>query len=426
MRIIYIITSFLALSLCLIVEANHYFPKYFSTKKGGINREGRKIGLRKTPDQNLPMIEWLPDGAFAPVELEGERWAFIIYKDKKYAIPKKRFNLGYTKLYDLFLVPTEKYLFYKNWMSRNMGWVHICSVLSIIACLTLRSRKRKVITRQIRQQKVNINQVEENEESHGENLSKQLSQSEYTPWTPEPIEYQESIRNEKLKEGFIKELFESQRFMEARLIKFKGRIEEMEIAAEKMREEYENKKEAARILGVYLDSSQIPALVKGRLFEVFAARIWDADRRTTIQSWTPDKGINENIYIKSNGDPDFLLELDTQYESESKFMAVECKYRSIYECGDGQVINWIKYYQYKRYEDYQKCNGRDVYMLLGVGGDPRCPDNLYLGTLEELKRRSEYDEREKFKTLYSTTKSFEPFRVRELTMMDSVYRCVGN
>ena len=60
-------------------------------------------------------------------------------------------------------------------------------------------------------------------------------------------------------------------------------------------------------MGVDLEGSNIDGLVKGRLFELFAANIWNEDNDTTIEDWTSDKGIFEGVYVKSNGNPDFLL-----------------------------------------------------------------------------------------------------------------------
>jgi hypothetical protein len=233
-------------------------------------------------------------------------------------------------------------------------------------------------------------------------------------------------KNDSVKQDLINELLKSKIFLEALNAEYRGKIEEMEIAANKMHEEYERKKEDAKILGVDLDSSKLPALVKGRLFEIFAAKIWDADNRATIQSWTPDKGISEGIYIKSNGEPDFLLELKTQ--TGSSLMSIECKYRSIYkpQGNNEKRIQWIKYYQYKRYEEYQECTGRNVYMLLGVDGDPRSPDHFYLGPLLKLKDKSLFDDREGFKNYYAAQEALEPFRVEALTMMDSIFSCLGD
>ena len=407
--------SFLILSVCLVVETSHYLPEYFPAIEGGVNKEGQSVGLRERADQSLPMIEWLPDGAFAPVQFEGERWVHIVYKNQKYAIPKKRFSLGYSNLYGLLAVPTNKYQRYRVWISQHIRWFHFCLTFSIPLWLVVR-RKRKSLA---------LKQTFKNPSILQYPRIIEPETSETRMYLPVPSESKKYDQQDDAKQKLIKELYESKAFLEALNAEYEGTIEKMEIAAEKMREEFEHKKKDALILGVDLDSSQLPALVKGRLFEIFAAKLWDNDSRVTIQSWTPDKGIQEGIYIKSNEEPDFLLELKTQAGCECQLMAIECKYRSIYTDprNDEQIISWIKYYQYKRYEEYQESTGRNVYILLGADGDPKLPKHLYFAPMSELKKKSKYDKREDFKNLYATVNLFEPFEITASEMMDSIFSC---
>jgi hypothetical protein len=418
----------LLIMLCLVVESNHYLSEYFPAIKGGVNKEGRSVGLRKSADQRLPMIEWLSDGTFALVEFEGERWVHIVYKKQKYAIPKKRFSLGYSKLYGLFTVPTRQYQRYQIWTSQHIRWFHFGLVFSIILLVIVRRKQN------------NVNRTKPKPNRNNQIIQRQPLIAHEQPITKtyvtDPVDSQRATivlgptltdqQKDDIKQNLIKELYKSKKFLEALNAEYRGRIEEMENAANRMREEFEEKKEDAKVLGVDLDSSKLPALVKGRLFEIFAAKIWDADSRATIQSWTPDKGINEGINIKSNGEPDFLLEL--KRDTESTLMAIECKYRSIYkpQGNNEKIIQWVKYYQYKRYEQYQECTGRNVYMLLGVGGDPKSPDNLYFGPLSKLKSKSSFDDREDFKNLFAVQEALEPFKVKSLTMMDSLFSCLDD
>lgn len=405
--------SFLILSVCLVVETSHYLPEYFPAIEGGVNKEGQSVGLRERADQSLPMIEWLPDGAFAPVQFEGERWVHIVYKNQKYAIPKKRFSLGYSNLYGLLAVPTNKYQRYRVWISQHIRWFHFCLTFSIPLCLVVR-RKRKSLA---------LKQTFKNPSILQYPRIIEPETSETRMYLPVPSESKKYDQQDDAKQKLIKELYESKAFLEALNAEYEGTIEKMEIAAEKMREEFEHKKKDALILGVDLDSSQLPALVKGRLFEIFAAKLWDNDSRVTIQSWTPDKGIQEGIYIKSNEEPDFLLELQTHIEL--KLISIECKYRSIYTARDmsEKRIQWIKSYQFRRYKKYEKRTGRKVYMLLGADGDPRSPNYLYFAPLSELQKKSSFDNRENFKNYYAAPEALEPFRVTASTMMDSIFSC---
>lgn len=415
MRKMYIM-SFMILSLCLVVETSHYLSGYFPAIEGGINKKGRSVGLRKRADQSLPMIEWLPDGAFAQVQFEGERWLYIDYKNQKYAIPKKHFSLGYSNLYGLFVVPTNKYQRYNDWITRHIGWFHVCLIFSMFLWLIVRRKRKSEAVKQIIRNTPTIQPTP--------SVKPERRRSEI--YRPAPVASQIDHQKDDIRQNLINELFKSKAFHEALNTEYRGKIEEMEIAANKMRKEYEKKKESAKILGVDLDSTQLPALVKGRLFEIFAAKIWDADSRATIQSWTPDKGIQEGIHIKSNGEPDFLLELNMH--AEIQLVSIECKYRSIYTPQDTskKLIQWIKYYQFMRYKEYEKASGRKVYMLLGANGDPRSPDYLYLAPISELKKKSLFDERENFKSYYASPEALEPFRVADLTMIDTLFGYLGN
>ncbi len=417
--------SLLASAACLAVEIDYHLSKHFPAVNGGVNRQGRSVGLRKNADQGLPVIAWLPDGVFAPVRAEGKRWAHIVYQNQKYAIAKKRFDLGYSRLYGLFTVPTSRYKRYRVWVAGHIRWVHLGVAFSIVSLLLARRRRNPVILTQI-----------------PEAFTSTVRQPLVIPVIPErpsteicppaPVPPLGAVgptpgvdQKDAIKQNQIDQLYASTVFLKALNIEYRGRIEEMELAAENMHREFERQKRDAKILGVDLDSSKIPGLVKGRLFEVFAANIWHADRRTTIQTWTPDKGINEGIYIQSNGDPDFLLELYTA--TGPRLISIECKYRSVYQKTDTseKKIQWIKYRQYKRYEAYEASTGLKVYMLLGAGGDPRSPEHLYLGPISALSLASSFDDRKDFKCFYASPEKLCPFEISAASMIDSLFDYLG-
>jgi hypothetical protein len=183
---------------------------------------------------------------------------------------------------------------------------------------------------------------------------------------------------------------------------YQNNVAEMARTIFSLKEKYNDAEKKAAILGVDLNDSNIDNLVKGRLFELFAAKTWDGDYRTEIDDWTPDKGFNENIFIKSNGNPDFVV----SFIDSRKVVAVECKYRSRFNqavfvnFGEEKIIN--------RYKKYEAEKNITVFILLGVGGVAEQPENLYLLTLDEIDKIKHID---KYENVSTTRKKIDPYEI---------------
>ena len=107
------------------------------------------------------------------------------------------------------------------------------------------------------------------------------------------------------------------------------------------------------------------------------------NKKVKLLEWRGDKSM-PGIYPENNSEPDLLLEYD------GKRFAVECKWRNHMP----RVFDTELLPENRRniFLDYSQKNNTPVYMLVGIGGLPSEPDNLYLAevtnhlTLTELKK----------------------------------------
>lgn len=116
---------------------------------------------------------------------------------------------------------------------------------------------------------------------------------------------------------------------------------------------------------------------KGKAFEDFIVRLFD--KNTVLKRRTSDRFVDGRL-DEGSMEPDLLAEL--RLGSGSYPFAVECKWRS--SAKDGE-IQWSYEAQRERYEKYAKENDLDVFVAIGVGGEPANPDKLYIVPLSSLK-----------------------------------------
>ena len=106
-------------------------------------------------------------------------------------------------------------------------------------------------------------------------------------------------------------------------------------------------------------------------FEKFVVKKFDSDY-FIIKNWASDKYV-EGVYAETNLHPDLQLELNLR---DGKYpFAVECKWRSK---RDGESIWFAEDYQLKRYQKFERDNGYPVFIVLGIGGKPSNPEELYI------------------------------------------------
>lgn len=123
---------------------------------------------------------------------------------------------------------------------------------------------------------------------------------------------------------------------------------------------------------------------KGDAFENYV--IGKFDRRFfRLKDMRSDKGAN-GFYPESNKYPDLVLE----YKPASSSFAVECKWRSNWRTkNDGKEnIDWAGGdKKLQNYNDYAANNNIPVFVVIGIGGEPDNPNELFVAPLKALKYR---------------------------------------
>jgi hypothetical protein len=74
-------------------------------------------------------------------------------------------------------------------------------------------------------------------------------------------------------------------------------------------------------------------------------------------------------------------ELQFPLSKKARF-AVECKYRSRYQANTVEIC---KTYQLENYRAYELNHKVPVYILLGIGGGPSLPDELFVIPLKSMR-----------------------------------------
>ena len=220
-----------------------------------------------------------------------------------------------------------------------------------------------------------------------------------------------SVETEKQKKKIEKEFYQLAK--KEIYTNYKNNMDEMIETTLDLEKKYNSAVEKAFVLGVDLKDSNIDGLVKGRKFELFSATIWNNDKRTLIEDWTLDKGFNEKIYIKSNGNPDFSILQNDSY----KRVAIECKYRSKFN--NKVFTNLGNEKSIKRYNVFQREKNIDVFILLGIEGSSDNPNCLYLIPLKNIEEVRVVD---KFYDNFNTTSNkLRKFKVNKNNLIDKMF-----
>lgn len=141
------------------------------------------------------------------------------------------------------------------------------------------------------------------------------------------------------------------------------------------------------------------AIKKGKEFEEFVVSKFDTKYFRLID-WRGDKGSN-GVYAESNGYPDLLYSFNHK-SYENKF-AVECKFRQSYSAKGTVTI--AQGYQINKYREFGIQNNVKVYIVLGVGGQPIEPSELFIIPLDAVVK-TEMHETELKVFLRSSTNNF--------------------
>ena len=118
-------------------------------------------------------------------------------------------------------------------------------------------------------------------------------------------------------------------------------------------------------------------VLKGREFEDFVLELFNvhSDGDLVLKEWRGDKSLGE-VFPESNRDPDFL------FEHEGRGIAAECKWRNRINLKilDEMLLDD----QIKVYKDYGKRKKVPVVIVLGIGGEPCAPEEVFVIPIDSV------------------------------------------
>lgn len=117
-------------------------------------------------------------------------------------------------------------------------------------------------------------------------------------------------------------------------------------------------------------------VLKGREFEEYVLELLDVKNgRHILKEWRGDKTMG-NVFPENNSYPDFLIE-----EVETKrHIAIECKWRQ--KLNYTTMMDLFSPEQLISYHDFSKERNLPVFIVLGIGGIPCEPNNVYIVPLD--------------------------------------------
>ena len=119
---------------------------------------------------------------------------------------------------------------------------------------------------------------------------------------------------------------------------------------------------------------------KGDAFEKYVVKNFDP-KFFILQEWRSDKYV-DGIYAVSNHFPDLEVVFDYKSKAIREAFAIECKWRKDFF---NNQIEWAQDYQIKNYKDYAERIKIPVFVVIGVGGEPENPGELFIVPLNKLE-----------------------------------------
>lgn len=116
---------------------------------------------------------------------------------------------------------------------------------------------------------------------------------------------------------------------------------------------------------------------KGNKFEKYIVDKFD-DRFFSIVEWTTDMGRKHNRFVESDCNPDLVI----RDRKTNEIFCVECKYRSNII---NEYFNWSYPEQMDRYFSYAHERKIPFYVVLGSGGSPDSPADVFCVPLVEAE-----------------------------------------
>lgn len=209
-------------------------------------------------------------------------------------------------------------------------------------------------------------------------LKQKVAELENTQHTREQYSLQEKQQLLAMFEAQKRQLHmsierEAEKRTNVKLSEMQASLDRINSGFESLKETHRKCIEDCKIFDIDFQSSDYENILKGRKFEIYFARQILENPDMEILEWTSDKGFENGIRVKANGNPDFVIGYKQQ-----KF-AVECKYRSSHFRRNGvqDSISWCSSWQNQRYRQFGEERGIRVYLALGCHDLPEQPQLTY-------------------------------------------------
>ena len=131
----------------------------------------------------------------------------------------------------------------------------------------------------------------------------------------------------------------------------------------------------SKVINALMDDEE--NIKKGDAFEKYVANLFPEENYTIIE-WTTDTMRKHNRYVEADTRPDLML----RHNATSQEFYVECKYRSYPIKGK---IQWSTKEQISRYRNFAKDKKVPVFVVIGVGGSPTKPENMFCLKIENAE-----------------------------------------
>lgn len=160
----------------------------------------------------------------------------------------------------------------------------------------------------------------------------------------------------------------------------------------------------------FTKTGKIEEIASKNDFEKFVLNLLP-ETKWQIIDWTKDLSHIIKRSVASDSNPDLIV----KHIPTGKIIALECKYRSKFrELRKGPGITWAEEYKIKKYNEFQEKSNLSIYIIIGVGGKPQNPLQLYRVPLSKLKYQLVFEKYlEKFKRSPN-----EPFRINEYAALE--------
>jgi len=401
--------TFKYLVVLTLLATSFYISETYFKENIGFNKHLHRIKLRAKADSSLPPVDYLHKNQYAVINAQARRWVYVDWGGQVLVVSKKAFEVGYYRFYKHFIVESEKYTIGKFSL---LGFFIILTVFSIKSKSSSHTENRQ----EKQQEKQNNQQYPDTRQARPDK-------------NPDVID-RDTKKLQEIQQHFYEQAKqEIARVQKELTATYTSKIDEMEQTISVLKQEFNVAQHIASTFEIDLTDSEIDTLVKGREFELFAAKLWQADAQTKIEEWRSDKGVKQDIFVISHGYPDFVITLKSA--SEEKQVAVECKYRSAFQPnrkGQDTYVSWASFKNTNNYRKFKNEMNMEVYILLGIGGLALTPEHLYLAKLESITDDKVTFEHVKLKQTWSTTKNkIKPFSVepdqvvQEIKSRENIY-----